>query len=258
MAGLGMRWGSLDITAASDESTIGGRGDVRLIGSVPGDSVIFKSGEMTDAFLFGYRGDLPTPFRLEVGGAEFVSAHALHPDGHEVPLGRYWAWDERPFSWAEGDEVKVRISAADPLLIDTEEIWTSTLTVGMFGDADSGYLGYQDREDGSTSVGSLAPRTVTVGDTAYEFLILAWYRGNRSNSDGTSHTKALDFYAFDRAMPDDWVLTVDGKSFRVGDAYRGFLGNNTGRPVYKVYWTDPGFSWSVGETHRVSLAAPVG
>lgn len=252
------RTGSFEADRQADPNRSCCNGGFRIVAHLAGSVELPSVGETADPLIFAHVDELATPFTLLVGDLQVSSAHAIHPGGDMSGAGRFWVWDNVAPGWETGDEVAVGVTEPDELLAGTEPVWHSELTVGRVGTASTGYLGFQDRGHALNQAGSLSPRSATVDGDTYEFIILARYFGNRDNGDGTSHSEALDFYAWDRAMPSEWVLTVAGHSFRLGDGTEGFLqgGDPGDRKQYKVYWTEPGIELDLGATYPVTLSRP--
>ena len=135
--------------------------------------------------------------------------------------------------------------------------WTSTLRVGALFTSPNGYLGYQRRGQFFT-FGSLTPHSFTYDDVAYDIFILAWYRGRRYGPAGL-HTRALDFYIVEKALPTDWILRVDAAHFHIDDAHKHTF---TSYPLHgraeKYYWTDPGIKLVDGSRYEVALSRSSG
>ena len=140
--------------------------------------------------------------------------------------------------------------------VGTTALWEAQLDVGSSSGRPDGWVGYERAVSQSVGTfGSLDRAWVVYNNTLYEFPILARYTGWRGHGDGM-HRHSLDFYVWDRELPDDWVLRVGDHRFKISEARTGFLGgvNEPGRPKWKAYWINPGMDLRFGGQYEVSLS----
>ena len=126
-------------------------------------------------------------------------------------------------------------------------LWIARLTVGAYSPEPRGRWGFV--LDRTTGFGNLAPRVLTYNGVDYQVRVLVWTRGLRRIS-GTFHNSTLDLFMVENALPDEWLLRVNGRRYRTSEGVRS---NPDGNDQVAI-WADPDLSLALEEDYYVVLS----
>lgn len=151
-------WGTFEVTAPADSAYLGSYGKLRIMMRAPGDVTLPSVGEVTDSVTFAYADELTLPFTLLFGETQLSSADAVHPDGDESRVGRFWVWENITPGWEVDDEVTVSVTTAEEQT--TEEQTTEEQTTEEQVEPP------QEEEEDTSDENSAATGTPTIDGTA--------------------------------------------------------------------------------------------